>query len=227
MKTILITGASGNLGKSVVEYLYEYGFEILATLASDHEIGLFDHLPEVTTNVIDLLNAESVMEFIEDSRSAEIQAAVLLVGGFAMGTLAETDATQLRKMYELNFLSAFNVVRPLMEQFTERGGGQFILIGARPALNPNDGKNMVAYALSKGLVFSLAELINAEGKANTITATVVVPSTIDTPGNRAAMPDADPDNWVPAKSIAKLIAFMLSDTGQMTRETVIKIYNKA
>ncbi len=227
MKTILVTGASGNLGRSVVDYLYEHGFEVLATVASDHETGLFDHLPEVKTKVLDLTDAEGVVDFIEDSRSANIQAAALLVGGFAMGTIADTDGALLHKMYELNFLTAYNVVKPLMKQFAKRGGGQFILIGARPALSPSDGKGMVAYSLSKSLVFGLAELINAEGKGNNITATVIVPSTIDTPANRDSMPDADPSDWVPPKNIAELIGFILSDTGQMTRETVIKIYNKA
>lgn len=227
MKTLLITGASGNLGKTVVEYLHQKGYNILATLVAEHEVGMFDYLPEINAQVVDVLDVERVNEFLESPESADIEAAILLVGGFAMGKFSDTDVAFLQKMYQLNFLSAFNMVKPLMEKFEADGGGQFILVGARPALNPDDGKNMVAYALSKSLVFSLAELINAEGKNSHITASVIVPSTIDTPANRSAMPDDDPENWVPPQNLAELIEFLLSETGSMTRQTVIKLYNNA
>lgn len=225
VKTILVTGASGNLGKDVVGYLHQQGYAILATFNSNRDVGLFGYLPHVKTQLVDVLNEESVGAFIADNASADIQAAVLLVGGFAMGSIQETDAALLHKMYRLNFLSAFNVVRSLMSGFIKRGGGQFVLIGARPSLNPDEGRNVVAYALSKTLVFALAELINAEGKAHQITATVVVPGIIDTPANREAMPEAESSRWVPTENLAELIVFLLSDTGRMTRETVVKIYN--
>lgn len=227
MKTILVTGASGNLGKEVVEHLHQQGYAILATLGSSHEMGMFNHLLHVKAQVVDVLDPDSVNVFLDEHEAANLQAAVLLVGGFAMGGLQETDADLLHRMYGLNFLSAFNVVKPLMARFERQGGGQFILIGARPALHPDEGKNMVAYALSKALIFELAKLINAEGNAQQITATVVVPGTIDTPANRTAMPDADPSRWVPTDNIAELIGFLLSDTGRMTRDTVVSIYNQS
>jgi NAD(P)-dependent dehydrogenase (short-subunit alcohol dehydrogenase family) len=85
----------------------------------------------------------------------------------------------------------------------------------------------VAYSLSKSLVFRLAELFNESGKSKNISATVLVPSTIDTPQNRASMPDADFAKWVPAASIADVVAFLLTDSGHMVRETVVKVYNGA
>ncbi|GAB3642529.1 SDR family NAD(P)-dependent oxidoreductase [Spirosoma arcticum] len=225
MKTVLITGASGNLGRDVVEHLHQQGYAVLATFGSSREMGMFNHLPQVKTQVVNVLDADSVTAFLDEHEAANLRAAVLLVGGFAMGSIRETDADLLHKMYQLNFLSAFNVVKPLLARFEQQRDGQFILIGARPSLNPDEGKNVVAYALSKTLVFALAELINAEGKAHQITASVVVPGIIDTPANRNAMPDADPSRWVPTDNLAELIAFLLSDTGRMTRETVVNIYN--
>lgn len=227
MKTVLVTGASGSLGKDVVEHLHQQGYAVLATFGSSREVGMFNHLPQVKTQVVNVLDADSVNAFLDEHETANLRAAVLLVGGFAMGSIQETDADGLHRMYQLNFLSAFNVVKPLMERFGQPGGGQFILIGARPSLNPDEGKNVVAYALSKALIFELAQLINAEGKARQITATVIVPGIIDTPANRTAMPDADPSHWVPTDNVAELIAFLLSDTGRMTRETVINIYNQS
>ncbi|WP_020600908.1 SDR family NAD(P)-dependent oxidoreductase [Spirosoma panaciterrae] len=227
MKTILITGASGGLGQDVVAYLHEQGYNILATVGSDRHLDAFRDLANVSTSVVNAIDEKSVADYLSAHQSTDIQAAVLLVGGFAMGSFQETDSRLIQKMFDINFLSAFNLVKPLMSRFEAQGGGQFILIGARPALRPTDGKNVVAYALSKSLVFQLADLINAEGKSKSITASVLVPSTIDTPTNREAMPDADTSTWIPARNIAETIGFLLSDTGQMTRETIIKLYNKS
>jgi NAD(P)-dependent dehydrogenase (short-subunit alcohol dehydrogenase family) len=227
MNTILVTGASGNLGKDVVEHLHQQGYTVLATFSSDRDIALFDHLPNVRPYLVNVLDEASVTAFVAQLTGVELRAAVLLVGGFAAGTLQKTDDKLLQKMIDLNFMSAFNMVKPLMTHFATQGGGQFVLIGSRPTLNAAEGKNVVAYALSKALVFELAKLINAEGKPNHITATVVVPSTIDTPANRAAMPDADYSHWVPTEKLADLLAFLVSDTGRMTRETVVKLYNRS
>ena len=227
MHTILVTGASGNLGKDVVEHLHQQGYQVLATFSSDRDLSLFSHLPNVQSYVVNVLDEASVTAFLNDIANTELRAAVLLVGAFAMGTIQQTDVRLLQKMIDLNFMSAFNLVKPLMVRFGQQGGGQFVLIGGRPTLNPAEGKNVAAYALSKALIFELAKLINAEGKPHHIMATVVVPSTLDTPANRAAMPDADPSHWVPTEKIADLLAFLVSDTGRMTRETVVKIYNRS
>jgi NAD(P)-dependent dehydrogenase (short-subunit alcohol dehydrogenase family) len=85
----------------------------------------------------------------------------------------------------------------------------------------------MAYALSKSLIFRLAELINADSRQSHVHATVIVPSTIDTAANRQSMPDAEFNKWVPAASIADTIAYLLTDSGSMLREGVIKVYNEA
>ncbi|MDX1407116.1 MAG: hypothetical protein R3330_03255, partial [Saprospiraceae bacterium] len=89
------------------------------------------------------------------------------------------------------------------------------------------GKDMLAYALSKGMIFQLAELINAYGRKTRITATVIVPSIVDTPANRKAMPDADPAKWVSREAIAETVRFVLSESGRQMREGVIKLYHQA
>jgi NAD(P)-dependent dehydrogenase (short-subunit alcohol dehydrogenase family) len=119
------------------------------------------------------------------------------------------------------------MVRPLLKRFEENGGGQFVFIGSRPALNPNEGRHEVAYALSKKLVDYLADLINAHGKDKNITATVVVPSIIDTPKNREILSDKDFSSWVSLNAIADTIDFILSDSGKQIREGKIKLYNNA
>jgi NAD(P)-dependent dehydrogenase (short-subunit alcohol dehydrogenase family) len=86
---------------------------------------------------------------------------------------------------------------------------------------------MVAYGLAKSLIFRLAELMNDEAKGTNVVTSVVIPSTIDTPQNRKAMPDADPSKWVKAEAIADVIYFYCTQQAASIREPVIKVYNDA
>jgi short-subunit dehydrogenase len=225
MKTILITGAAGNLGKSVVEQLHKSGYKILATVGFENELALFSHLPNVKSSLLNVLDISNVNEFLKENRG--IHAAILLVGGYAGGSIHQTDLAQIEKMFQLNFVSAFNIVKPLLANFEENGGGQFIFIGSRPSLNAEEGKNVFAYSLTKSLIFKMAELVNSEGKNKGISASVIVPSTIDTALNRKSMHDADFSKWVTPEAIAKTIDFVLTEEGKMLNEVVLKIYNQS
>ena len=197
-KSIIITGATGNLGGAVTKRLIADGYMLYTTLVPGEKAS---DDPRIHGMHIDLLNEEECKRYVGEvvAREADLQAGILLVGGFQMGGLADTDLAALDKM----------------------------LIGARPALQPQDGKNAIAYALSKSLIFRLAEIINETGKAKNVRATVIVPSTIDTAINRQSMPDVDFHKWVPAESIADTIAYLLTDSGSMLRESVIKVYNRS
>lgn len=194
-----------------------------------HNKGAFDELPLVNAQVIDLTDVTSSSTFATDviSKAGSVHAGVFLVGGYAPGSIETTKDEDIEKMIKLNFFTVFHLVKPLMTHFKEQGGGQFIFIGARPALIAKQGTGNFGYALSKSLLFKMAEMINAEGESHNITASVIVPSTIDTPTNREAMPDSDFTKWVPTQDIAESIAFILSETGKKMRQTVIKLYNEA
>lgn len=228
MSSIIITGANGNLGQTVTSHLLDNGHHILAVgMASDKSLPPHKNLE---FHPVDLLDKEQTDQFIKAVilKNSDLTAAILLAGGFAMGSLEETDEESLDKMIRLNFLTAFNIAKPLLTYFKSRSdGGRFILIGSRPGQKSEQGKAMFAYALSKAMIFKLAEFINAEGKDKNISATVIVPSTIDTPANRAAMPDTDFSKWVPAENIAEAISFSLSETGKMIHNQIINIYNKS
>ena len=225
-RSIIMTGATGNLGSAVTKRLLADGFNLHITLTPT------DRVPQtkgIQSKVVDLFNEHECAVFVEDvaDGDSDIIAGVLLVGGFAMGSLTDTSMSGIDAMIKLNFHTAFNMVKPLFEHFEKKGGGQIILIGARPALKPKQGKHAMAYALSKAMIFHLAEIINETGKDKNIRATVVVPSTIDTAANRQSMPDADHTKWVPAERIADVIAFALTDSGAMLRESILKVYNEA
>ena len=144
-----------------------------------------------------------------------------------MGGIDSTDSAALKKMFSLNFETAFYTARPLFNHMMGTGYGRIVFVGARPALKAAQGKGMLAYALSKSLLFKLAELLNEEAKGKNVVISVIVPSTIDTPDNRESMPNSNPDNWVKAEQIADLLEVICSDKGSPLRETVLKIYNNA
>jgi NAD(P)-dependent dehydrogenase (short-subunit alcohol dehydrogenase family) len=229
MASLIITGANGNLGLSVVNRLLEDGYHIIAASGQGRVGNLPDH-KNLDSRQVDLSDEDQARNFIKTvlKLSPDLQAAVLLVGGFAMGKLADTNKAELDRMIDLNFYTAYHLVRPLLSHFLSRPqGGQFILVGSRPGLNAADGKDFFAYSMSKAMIFKLAEFINAEGKDKGVTAVVIVPSTIDTEANRMSMPGADFSKWVPAGNIADAISFSLSETGRMMRDSVIKVYNRS
>ncbi|WP_439582707.1 SDR family NAD(P)-dependent oxidoreductase [Dyadobacter bucti] len=225
-KQIIISGASGNLGQEVVKKLTALGYGLHAP-SRQQGLSKLSELPNVKGQVVDLSDAADTDRFVKNTikETGGVQAGIFLAGGYAPGKISDTSDADLEKMFSTNFLTSFHLVKPLMEHFEAAGGGQFIFIGARPALVAEQGAGNFAYALSKSLLFKMAEFINAEGKTKNITATVIVPSTIDTPDNRAAMPDADFAKWIPASDMAEGIAFVLSETGQKMRQTVLKLYN--
>ncbi len=232
MKSILITGAAGNLGQAVVKRFAQDGYQVYTALGLGQNSSLFEKSPlaaQIHPQLLDLTDETVSEAYVKKiiAQDPALEAAVCLVGGWHSGTLAETRGAELEKMIQLNFMTAFNIVRPLMEYFERRGSGQFVLIGSRPAIKPAEAKDQVAYALSKSLVFRLAEIINDQGKSKSIRASVIVPSILDTPQNRAAMPDASAEKWVQPEAVADTIAFLLGETGGNFRETIVKVYNQA
>lgn len=230
-RSVLLTGAAGNMGKAVLQRLLEDDHTLYVPLAPSDEWPSLDpkSTAPIRTTRLDLTQEEAVATYVSQliAEDPALDAAVLCVGGWKPGNIANTVARDIYQMIELNFLTAFHLVRPLLSHFQHTGRGQFILIGARPALVPAEAKKNIAYALSKSLLFRLSEVIAEEGKGYAISSTLIVPSTLDTPSNRASMPDADPSRWVQPADIAQTIAFLLSSTGEQMRDSVIKIYHRS
>lgn len=225
-KSIIVSGATGNLGAAVVQKLTESGMR-LSLVVSKRNPSEFAHLENTSSQVIDLMDQAATESFVTQvfEKEKEVHAAVLLVGAFAMGTIKSTSDEDIQKMININFLTAFHMVRPLLEHFERQGFGQIILVGSKAALNPAEGAQTFAYTLSKKMLLNLAEMINAQGTS--IKASVIVPGTLDTPVNRAAMPNADFSKWVSPRNVAENIDFLLSNAGNQLREPVLKIYNNS
>jgi len=227
-KNIIISGASGALGRDVVKKLSDSGFA-LSLVVDKKDIDLFNNLPNQFSEAVDLLDEKASVDFVQKAIATKggIYGAVLLVGGYAPGELENATDADIRKMVDLNFFTAFHLVRPLLAHFEQQGFGQIILVGSKTVLVASEGAKSFAYALSKSMVITLADMINANKKYPKVIASVIVPSTMDTPINRAVMPDADFTKWVPTKDVAETIDFILSDAGSNLRHTVLKIYNES
>lgn len=229
MKNVLITGAAGNLGQAVCKTLLESNYNLWATLGPGESPDFMIH-PKLKAEPVNLLDEDSVNAYVNKvtKDAGSIDLLILLVGGFAMGNIEQTGSSQIDKMFQLNFKTAYHCVHaalPLMEK--QSSGGQVVMVGARPAIQADAGKHMVAYALSKSLIFNLSEVINSEYEAKKIHSSVIVPSIIDTPVNREAMPDSDFSKWVTPQEIATNIAFLDSDAGKKLRRSVLKIYGES
>ncbi len=229
MKTAIVTGASGNLGQAVVKKFIDEGYKVIGTIIPNDPVPMNFPADSFEIVVVDLMNEDDSAKFVADviSKYGSIDAAVLTVGGFAMGKIAETKTADIYKQYKLNFETAYNIARPVFIQMIKQNSGRIFIIGSKPGLDAKNGKGMVAYGLGKSLIFRIAELMNDEAKGYNVVTSVIVPGTIDTPQNRKAMPDTDPSNWVKPEAIADIIYFNCTDAGSVLREPVIKVYNNA
>jgi NAD(P)-dependent dehydrogenase (short-subunit alcohol dehydrogenase family) len=228
-KTILITGAAGNLGGAVLKKFLENDFQI-AALVSDKRRSNLKPTSRLQTFPLDLLDETKVQKAIRQVVEifGKIDIAMLTAGGFAMGGLVNTGEDELNKMYRLNFLTAYHIARQVFLQMQKQDdGGQVIFTGSRPAIHPGSAKDMLSYALSKSLVFRLAEIINEDGKGSGISASIIVPGIIDTPQNREAMPDADFTKWVSASEIADNVYHLSTPAGKQLRDSIIKVYGES
>lgn len=228
-KTIIITGASGNLGAATVKKFLESGYRVIGVGGKKTHLDFADNNKNFEFRSVNLADEAETIAFIEEviESHGKIDGALMLVGGFAAGNIADTSGGDIQKLFSLNFETAYYMARPLLQHMKQNGYGRLVFIGARPALNPAQGKDVLAYALSKSLLFKLADFINEENKGKNIVASVVAPSTIDTEINRKSMPDADFSGWVKPEKIADVLEFICSDKGDVVREPVYKVYNNS
>jgi NAD(P)-dependent dehydrogenase (short-subunit alcohol dehydrogenase family) len=229
MKTVIVTGASGNMGQAVIKKFLAEGYNVVGTIIPNDPVPFDIDDPKLEKVIVNLMDEADSEKFVQDviAKYKTVDAAVLTVGGFAMGKIAETKSSDIQKQYKLNFETAYHVARPAFVQMMQQGSGRIFIIGSKPGLHARDGKGMVAYGLAKSLIFRLAELMNDEAKGHNVVTSVVVPSTIDTPQNRKSMPDAKFENWVMAEAIADAIYLYCTDAAAILREPIIKVYNNA
>jgi NAD(P)-dependent dehydrogenase (short-subunit alcohol dehydrogenase family) len=213
-RLVLITGAAGNLGRAVAEVFTGNG-DTVALLGRSREslakvYGVEDARQVFV--VADLLQAEQVQTALRalEARHGGIDVLCNLAGGFTMGDpVHATAAADWQKMQDLNVRTLLNAVQAAVPGMVARGRGKVVNVGANAALHGAGG--MGAYTAAKSEVLRLTESMADELRAQGINVNCVLPSIIDTPENRAAMPKADPARWVAPRQLAEVIAFLASD----------------
>lgn len=226
VKNVIITGASGALGSKTTELFLEKGYRVIAFV---HDIAVSRLPTHANLKIVaaDLTDPEQVSGAVENilRESGDIHACLLIAGGYHGGDISSTTAADIKDQIAMNFETAYNVVKPVYAHFKNRKEGRIVLIGSQPALIPKKATWSLPYALGKSLLFQLAAILNEDSKGTNISTSVVVPSTIDTAANRAAMPDADFSKWVQPGQLAETMELLCSGAADAWREPVIKVYN--
>lgn len=206
-RNIIVTGASGNLGEAVARRFFEEGYNVGGTLGHGESGALARNGAIWENNVVNLANETAAGNFVADcvKKYRPVDIAVLTAGGYASGDMQHTAGENITQQIELNLFTAYNIVRPLLPHMLKQGSGKIYLIGSIPGEHTEKSASSLAYGLSKSLLFRLAEALQPAAAEKGISFIIIVPSVIDTPQNRKAMPDADFTKWTSPDAIADVI----------------------
>jgi NAD(P)-dependent dehydrogenase (short-subunit alcohol dehydrogenase family) len=219
-KRIVITGGTGGLGSAVVQAFADEGATCEVT-ARHAEASSSDR---VRYHAVDVADETAVSQFY--TGLGDVWASVHLVGGFAMSPVAETSLDAFRKMFEANAVTCFLCCREAVKAMRAGGaGGRIVNVGSKPALIPTGG--MIAYTASKAAVASITQSLAEELKSDDILVNAVVPSIMDTPVNRKAMPNADHSKWPKVEQVAQAILFLASGENSLTSGALVPVYGKS
>jgi NAD(P)-dependent dehydrogenase (short-subunit alcohol dehydrogenase family) len=228
-RVAIVTGGSGALGQAVTRCFLAEGAVVCvpwivdaererleASVGAEARARLLLERCDVADDAAMARLAASVLE-----RHRRVDVLVSLVGGFAMGDLLHTDRALWDSMLTLNLTTAYVAARAVLPHMLAGGGGRVVAVGSRAVVPPTGG--FIAYTVAKAGVIALVQALSAETRGRGVTVNAVLPSTMDTPANRAAMPDADPKTWVPVESVADAIAYLAAETSGHVTGTLLAI----
>lgn len=234
-RVVVITGAAGALGTALCRHLVGRGYRVAGVGLARHE-GRLRALEEdlgAAFAGIPLGDEDSIAAWVAalgviESRLGPISGAALVAGGWRGGSPfhEERDESTWRSMLDENLESAQRALRTLLPRLVARRAGSVVVIGSRNVERPWSGAGAAAYTVAKSAVVALARAIAVEVLDAGVRVNAVLPSTIDTAANRAAMPKADASRWVQPESIAEVIEFLLSDAARDVSGAVLPVYGR-
>ena len=225
---VVVTGGTGALGTAVIGRLLGLGATCHIPNLDAGELARFRHrdVDRVhLTGGVDLTSERAVDSFYDALPG--LWASIHLAGGFAMAPIADTGGEAFMNQIEMNALTCFLCCRAATRRIratAHDGGGRIVNVAARPALEPRTGAGMIAYTAAKAAVAAITQSLAEELAAENIWVNAVAPSILDTPANRAAMPDADHSAWPGLDDVARTITFLASPDNRVTRGGVIPVY---
>lgn len=214
-QTVLITGANGALGRAVVAMVRERGGEVVAV-----DLSFGDSNAGCRQIELDLTDAEAVGRAVGELD--RIDALFNIAGGFAMGpAVHETTGDEWQAMFDMNVVTMRNMCAAVVPRMLAAGSGRIVNVGA---LSAREGQgNMGAYVAAKSTVMRLTETMAKELRQRGVNVNAVLPSIIDTPTNRADMPDADHSKWVDPSDLARVICFLGSSDARAIHGALVPV----
>lgn len=225
-RTALITGGSGGLGTAAVAAFVADGWRVVAPARPES----VERVPKGAIPVPgDMANETDVTAAVAAATAdpdAPLRAVINLVGGFASGPpVADAPYADLEAMLAINLKPTYLVTAAALPHLVAAGGGSVVCVSSRVALTPFPGS--VGYTTAKAAVLAFANSVATEYRRQNVRCNTIVPSVIDTPTNRAAMPDADPGRWVRPEEVAAVLLFLASDASAPTSGAQIPVYGQA
>jgi NAD(P)-dependent dehydrogenase (short-subunit alcohol dehydrogenase family) len=229
MLTTLVTGGTGGLGAAVVQRLLDDGQRVVVPWVAEAELERVKRRDGLELLQADLFDPESVARVVAvaaGEAAAPLHGLVNLVGGFAAGgRVHETSLDDFLRQFELNLRPTYLVTQAVLPHLVQGGGGSIVCVGTRAAVQPFSGA--AGYISSKAAVIAFGKAVAVEYRDELVRCNVILPSVIDTPGNRKSMPNADPARWVTPAEIAGEIAHLLSDEASPISGAAIPVYGRA
>lgn len=230
--TALITGGTGGLGSAVTRALLEDGWRAVVpyNVPGERDLLLAQEGIERHTERLELVEADlfepNQVAAVVEAAGATTRAVVNLVGGFSQGMrIHETPIMDFEDQLALNLRPTYLVTAAALPHMLAAGSGAIVAVSTRAALRPFSGA--AGYITSKAAVLAFVDALAAEYTQEGIRANAILPSVIDTPANRRAMPDADHSRWVAPGAIARVIRFLVSADSEPISGAYIPVYGHA
>ncbi|MFP5365213.1 MAG: SDR family oxidoreductase [Thermoleophilia bacterium] len=225
----LVTGGSGGLGAAVTRAFLAAGWRVVVPVYAEHERERLPAHERLVLEGADLADADSttaVARLAGADGDAPLRAVVNLVGGYAAaGRVHETPVEDYEAQLELNLRPTYLVCHAAIPYLQAAGGGAIVCVSSRAALEPFAGA--AGYIVAKAAVLAFVDVLAAEYRDDGIRANAILPSVIDTPANRASMPDADWDRWVAPEQIAGVVRFLCEDGSGIVSGAHVPVYGRA
>jgi NAD(P)-dependent dehydrogenase (short-subunit alcohol dehydrogenase family) len=205
---VVVTGGRGALGGAVVALLESRGAIV--------------HVPDIAA--VDLSHEAAATAYY--AQLPPLWASIQLAGGFAMASITDTSLGDFEQQWRMNTVTCFLACREAVRSIRRAGGGgRIVNVAARPVVVP--AARMTAYTASKAGVAAITQALAAELTSEGVLVNAVLPSIIDTPSNRAAMPDADHAAWPKPAQLAEAIAYLASPQNTLTSGALVPVYGRS
>ena len=228
-RVALVTGGSGALGQAITHRFLADGAAVCVPWIVERERERLEASVDAAARARLMLERcdvgdDAAMAAVVErvlKRHGRIDVLVTAVGGFAMGGLVDTDRATWDTQLALNLTTTYVAARAVLPAMLSAGSGRIVAVASRAAVPPAGG--FIAYTVAKAGVIAFVQALSQETRGRGVTVNAVLPSTMDTPGNRAAMPDVDPSTWTPVTAVADAIAYLAAESTAHVSGTLLAI----